>query len=99
MICSQVIIGTYNACYKKLKLASKVCEENTLYLCDIARVFEINAIVIRNAVFFKRKYLLSFLDAMIVSSAFFSSATILYSEDMQDGLEIENQLTIINPFK
>ena len=42
---------------------------------------------------------LSFWDGLIVASALFGNANILYSEDMQDGLMIDNQLTIINPFK
>jgi predicted nucleic acid-binding protein len=38
-------------------------------------------------------------DNLIVASALKSESTILYSEDMQDGLVIENQLKIVNPFK
>ena len=37
-------------------------------------------------------------DSLIVASALASEANILYSEDMQDGLIISNQLTLINPF-
>jgi predicted nucleic acid-binding protein len=40
----------------------------------------------------------SLYDSMIVSAALQSSCTILYSEDMQHGQEIDYQLTIINPF-
>jgi predicted nucleic acid-binding protein len=43
-------------------------------------------------------YQLSFWDSLIVSSALTSGVKILYSEDMQDGIFIENQLTIMNPF-
>ncbi len=45
------------------------------------------------------KYLLSFWDSLIVASAILGKANILYSEDMQDGLIIENTLQIINPFR
>lgn len=45
------------------------------------------------------KYLLSFWDSLIVASAILGNANILYSEDMQDGLIIENTLQIINPFR
>jgi predicted nucleic acid-binding protein len=34
-----------------------------------------------------------------MSSALFSDANILYSENIQDGLIVDNQLTIINSFK
>jgi predicted nucleic acid-binding protein len=44
------------------------------------------------------RYFLSFWDSLIVASAILGNANILYSEDMQDGLIIENTLQIINPF-
>ncbi|WP_369769866.1 hypothetical protein [Gloeocapsa sp. PCC 73106] len=36
---------------------------------------------------------------MIIASAILGDAKILYSEDMQDGVVINNTLQIINPFK
>jgi predicted nucleic acid-binding protein len=36
---------------------------------------------------------------MIVASALHAGCEILYTEDMQDGLEVEGQLTVVNPFK
>jgi len=42
--------------------------------------------------------MLSFYDSMIVSAALLSGCDVLYSEDMQDGLFIENKLRICNPF-
>ena len=41
---------------------------------------------------------LSVYDAMIVASALLAKCDTLYSEDMQDGLLIDNQLRICNPF-
>ncbi|MBW0159598.1 PIN domain-containing protein [Sedimentimonas flavescens] len=38
-------------------------------------------------------------DAMIVAAALQAGCTVLYSEDMQDGLLVENRLRIVNPFK
>jgi predicted nucleic acid-binding protein len=46
----------------------------------------------------RHRYLLSFWDSLIVASAVLGQASILYSEDMQDGLIIENALQIVNPF-
>jgi predicted nucleic acid-binding protein len=40
----------------------------------------------------------SLYDSMIVSSALQSGCTVLYSEDMQHGQEIDGQLGVINPF-
>lgn len=44
------------------------------------------------------RYRLSVYDAMIVASALIGKCNILYSEDMQDGLLVEQQLRICNPF-
>lgn len=44
------------------------------------------------------RYQLSVYDAMIVASALLAECETLYSEDMQDGLLIDNQLCIRNPF-
>lgn len=43
------------------------------------------------------KYSFSYWDSLIVAAAIESSCPILYSEDMQNGLVVEDRLTIINP--
>jgi predicted nucleic acid-binding protein len=47
----------------------------------------------------REQHALSFWDSIIIASALATNATVLYSEDMQDGLVIENRLHIVNPFK
>jgi predicted nucleic acid-binding protein len=37
-------------------------------------------------------------DSLIVSSALHIEAAVLYSEDIQDGLMVENRMCIMNPF-
>ena len=44
------------------------------------------------------RYKLSVYDAMIVAAALIAGCETLHSEDMQDGLLIDNQLRIRNPF-
>ncbi len=44
------------------------------------------------------RYGLSVYDAMIVAAALLAGCKTLYSEDMQDGLLIDHQLHICNPF-
>lgn len=46
----------------------------------------------------REQFSLSFWDSLIVADALLGGATILYSEDMQTGLAIHDQLTIVNPF-
>jgi predicted nucleic acid-binding protein len=45
-----------------------------------------------------QRYGLSVYDAMIVGAALVSGCETLYSEDMQDGLLVDQQLRICNPF-
>ena len=44
------------------------------------------------------RYSISGYDAMIVAAALLAGCSTLYTEDMQDGLVIEGQLRLINPF-
>ena len=44
------------------------------------------------------KYQLSVYDAMIVAAALVAGCTTLWTEDMQDGLLIEDRLRLVNPF-
>lgn len=44
------------------------------------------------------RYQFSVYDAMIVAAALIAGCTTLWSEDMQDGLLVEDQLRIVNPF-
>lgn len=46
----------------------------------------------------REKYALSYWDSLLVSAGLEIKAEILLSEDMQDGLVIDDQLTIMNPF-
>jgi predicted nucleic acid-binding protein len=55
--------------------------------------------ILVNASDLRIQYGFSFWDGLIVASALSAHASILYSEDMQDGLVVEQQLTIANPFR
>jgi predicted nucleic acid-binding protein len=97
-ISSQVVIETYNACLRKVKLPAAVCDENTLVLCEATRLVSIDSSVFFTATTFKTKYQFSFLDSVIVAAAYHAGCTTLYSEDMQHGQLIEGKLKIVNPF-
>lgn len=47
----------------------------------------------------RQAYPLSYWDSVIIATALQAGATTLYTEDMQDGLLVFDQLHIINPFK
>jgi len=47
----------------------------------------------------RERYQFSFWDSLLIASALASGTQIYYSEDMHDGLQVNSQLTIVNPFK
>lgn len=63
------------------------------------QVVELNREILIQASSMREHYLFSFWDSLIVASAMQAGASILYSEDMQTGLVISNQLEIVNPFQ
>ena len=52
-----------------------------------------------NALKILGRYKLSFWDSLIVSSALENNCNILFTEDMQNGLVLDDNLEIVNPFK
>ena len=96
-ISSQVIIETYLACSRKLKMPPSTCEENTQFLCAITTIVPIDSSVFNMALKLKIKFQFSFLDAVIVAASLQANCTTLYSEDLYHGQKIET-LSIINPF-
>ena len=44
------------------------------------------------------RYGFSVYDSMIVAAALLADCTVLFSEDMRDGLVVDRQLRIVNPF-
>lgn len=61
-------------------------------------VFALDADTFIQASMLREAYQLSFWDSLIVSSALQHQCALLYSEDMQNGLVVENRLQICNPF-
>lgn len=53
----------------------------------------------REAMRLVTRYRISFYDALMIAVALAQGATVLYSEDMHDGLVIDGVLTIVNPFR
>jgi predicted nucleic acid-binding protein len=62
-------------------------------------VIEVTHLVLREASALREHFSLSYWDSMIIAAALEGGATYLQSEDMQDGLVVRGQLTIVNPFK
>ena len=62
-------------------------------------VVELHKGVLLTASELRREYSFSYWDSIIAASALMAGVKTLYSEDMQDGLVIRENLQIKNPFK
>jgi predicted nucleic acid-binding protein len=78
--------------WRELRAALDMIEE----LCVLDGV--IDRKLHRHGLEIAERYRLSVYDAMIVAAALRAGCDILWSEDMQDKLVIENALTVRNPF-
>lgn len=98
IISSQVISEYLNVCHKRLKMTkgdSLDALMTWLSYCELG-VFE--SAIYSDASRLVKKYQFQMFDAIIVSSSLISDCSILYSEDMQRNLTIDERLKIVNPF-
>jgi predicted nucleic acid-binding protein len=99
VISNQVLNEISNVLLRKYKISNTRVET---YLKKLLNIVEFSLLDDNNtfeALNLVSQYKFSFYDALIVSSAIDANCRLLFSEDMQDGLKIEDKLTIVNPFK
>jgi predicted nucleic acid-binding protein len=99
IISTQVINEISVNLIKKAKFDEDQIKAVIQSLYNRCQVVEFDLNILESASDLRTQYNLSFWDSLIVASALSGGADILYSEDMQDGLIVSQQLTIINPFK
>lgn len=94
----QVLNELANVARRKLNMT---WEEISEVLTLIRSVCSIDSLTIEThdqGMTVAERYRLSVYDSMIVAAALLAGCEILYSEDMQDGLLIDQNLRIVNPF-
>lgn len=95
----QVLNEFTNTCFKKALLKPDEIEFAVKEYTTMFNVAILNIDTIIGALKVKQKYGFSYYDSMIISTALQNDCTILYTEDLQHLLRINDKLTIINPFK
>ena len=98
IISKQVVNELCNIFLKKFKLPTNDVENVILEFDDIFEIVDFDLKTQIKALRLKSKYNLQFYDALIVATALENKCEILYSEDMQHNILIEDKLKIINPF-
>jgi predicted nucleic acid-binding protein len=76
-------------------------DETGIFLSGIAALCPIEALTLETHEVGRalaERYGFSVYDAMIVAAALIAGCTTLYTEDMHDGLQVEGQLLLVNPF-
>ena len=98
-----ISIQVINEVYANLRKKSNFSENQIQHLiqsfyngCQIVEMSQATLLFASNL---RTQHNFSFWDGLIVAAALQANISILYSEDMQDGLKVNNQLEIINPFK
>ena len=93
----QVLGEFLNVCLRKLNTAPADAVEQVEEYCRLFIVPPTNEVDLVKAADLCVKHKLQFFDALVITVTARAGATILLSEDMHDGLEIEG-LRIVNPF-
>ena len=66
-------------------------------IAAVASIAPVDYKAYQDAFRIRSKYNVSFWDSLIVASALENKCTVLYSEDMQHSLLIDNKLKVVNP--
>ena len=98
-ISTQVLNEFSNVSIKKIKLNYKDLDKNLKKIIEKTTVFVFTEETILLAVKIQHKYKFQYYDSLIIATALENGCGVLYSEDMQHGQCIENELTIVNPFE
>ena len=98
VISVQVLNETANVARRKLNMSWAEIHEFLELIRSLCPTEPITVETHDTGLAIAQQYTLSVYDGMIVAAALLAECEILYSEGMQDGLVIEQQLRIVNPF-
>ena len=98
VIAAQVISEYLNVLKRLTKEPKLKLIEHCLLTVEDCEIVSINFSLIEKAKDLIIRYDFQLFDSLIVASALQTDCTILYSEDLQHNLLVENRLRVINPF-
>lgn len=99
VISTQVLNEFCNVVFRKKLMTEDSLLLSIEFFTKYLTIAELSSDLVIKALNLKNRYHYSYWDSLIIATALKSGITILYSEDMADGQTIDNQLTIVNPFK
>jgi predicted nucleic acid-binding protein len=99
VVSTQVINETCVNLLRKANLSETQLYDLIVSFYAKYEVIATEAQVLLRASRLRAQYSLSFWDSLVVAGAIESGCNVLYTEDMQDGLIVAEQLTVVNPFR
>jgi predicted nucleic acid-binding protein len=99
LISTQIVNENVNVCLKKLKIGKDEAYNHGKNLLNTFNVVSIYPSTITDAFSLSIKYGFSFWDSLVVSAALENNCEILLTEDMHNGLLVNEKLRIKNPFE
>jgi predicted nucleic acid-binding protein len=98
IISTQVLSEYLNVVKRKLKLPKNEIMDVCLQNIELCILQPVSLTTLKYARHLLDRYDFQLFDSIVVASALEANCHILYSEDFQHGLVVENRMKIINPF-
>ena len=98
MISTQVLSEYLNVVKRKLKLPKDEIMDVCLQNIEMCILQPVSLATLKYARKLLDRYNFQLFDSIVVASALEAGCHILYSEDLHNGLVVENRMKIINPF-
>ena len=94
----QVLNEFANVLRRKFQFSPAEIRARIEHILDVTEAISLTTNHTLAALDLMEKYRLSWFDALILATALDNNCTIIYSEDLQDGLLLEQRMRVINPF-
>lgn len=98
-ISTQVLSENANVALKKLQLSQDVVRQHIQHLIAACPIFLVKPSTVEYALQIRQNHQLGFYDSQILAAAIENHCTILYSEDLAEGVVYERKIKVVNPFK
>jgi len=98
IVSTQVLSEYINVVKRKLKLPKDEIMDVCLQNIELCILQPVSLSTLKYARHLLDRYDFQLFDSIVVASALEANCHILYSEDFQHGLVVENRMKIINPF-
>ncbi|MGB0849021.1 MAG: PIN domain-containing protein [Thiolinea sp.] len=99
VISVQVLNEFTSVAFRKLKMSYSEIGEVLETVRMVCEVTDLTVETHLMALSIAERYRFSFYDALILSAAILADCDVLYSEDMQSGQKINDQVVVHNPFQ